>query len=191
MIGFLRGKITLKDGPYIFIDVCGVGYKVLVSNELQSRLSNNLEYLIYTYTHIREDAMELFGFLQYEDLKLFEMLISVSGVGPKTAVNIFSQAKTDQIIHAIRSSNVDFFTSVPRLGRKNAQKIIIELKSKFGENQDIDINDWDTDSNSEVISALKSLGFSSPEIQKALKSINNKDISTEEKIKLAFKFLGK
>lgn len=191
MIGFLKGKIALKDGQFIYLDVNNVGYKILVSNDILSKSQVGSEYLIFTYTHIREDAMELFGFLNFEDLKLFEMLIGVSGVGPKTAVNIFSQAATNQIIQAIRSGDVDFFTAVPRLGRKNAQKIIIELKNKLGENQDIDINAWDNDLNKEVISALKNFGFSVPEIQKALKSVNNKDASVEEKIKLAFKFLGK
>ena len=90
MIGFLKGIITLKDGQSIYIDVNGVGYKVHATAEVLSKTSADSQSLIYTYTHVREDVMELFGFLHFEDLKLFEKLISVSGVGPKTAINIFS-----------------------------------------------------------------------------------------------------
>ncbi|RJQ24703.1 Holliday junction branch migration protein RuvA [Candidatus Parcubacteria bacterium] len=190
MVGFLKGKIALKDGQYIYVDVQGVGYKVQVVSEVLAKPLNEV-LTIYTYTHIREDAMELFGFLRFEDLKLFEKLISVSGIGPKTAINIFSSGDGDQITQAIIAGNVDFFTAVPKLGKKNAQKIIIELKNKIGESREIDINSLDSNVNEELVSALKSIGFSIAEIQKAVKNIKEKDITVEEKIKLALKYMGK
>ena len=136
MIGFLSGEVVARDDPYIVIDVNGVGYKVVVANGVLSNLGKNGKVKLFIYTHVREDAISLFGFLDSLDLKLFENLISVSGIGPKTAMNIFSIGNREEIIQSIITSDVSFFTGVPRLGKKNAQKIIIELKSKLGSIED-------------------------------------------------------
>lgn len=192
MIGFLKGKIEYINGSNLYINVGGVGYKVLVSNIAMSSFSaNNGEVTVYTYTYVREDALELFGFLKREDIKIFEYLISVSGIGPKTAMNIFSSGTTEQIIHAIQSSDVNFFVGVPRLGKKNAQKIIIELRNKITKDDSLSLSDIDSSSRDEVISALKSIGFSTKEIHEAVKNIKSTDESTEEKIKSALKYLSK
>jgi Holliday junction DNA helicase RuvA len=191
MIGYLNGTIELLDQPYLIIDVNGVGYRVLVSESTFLNLEKGQKLKIYTYTHVREDALELFGFLESLDLKLFENLLTVSGVGPKTALNIFSFGKRDDIIGAIISGDVSFFTSVPRLGTKNAQKIIIELKNKMGSNVEIDLSGKEINENKEVIAALKTFGFSTSESQDALKTINKQNLTTEEKIRLALKALGK
>src|SRR4051794_33557071 len=128
MIGTLKGVIEYRQDPYLIIDVHGVGYKVYVPNSVLAKISHTGEEIkVFTYTHVRDDALELFGFATAEDLRLFEYLISVSGVGCKTAVGIFSMGNRSDIIKAISGNDVGFFTSVPRLGKKNAQKIIIEL----------------------------------------------------------------
>ena len=109
MIGFLSGEVVARDDPHIVIDVNGVGYKVVVANGILSSLGKNGKVKLFVYTHVREDAISLFGFLDSLDLKLFENLISVSGIGPKTAMNVFSIGDRERIIEAIITNDVAFF----------------------------------------------------------------------------------
>jgi len=191
MIGFLKGKVELLKRPFVIIDVNGVGYKVLVPETIYSKLSLEEKVKIFTYTYVREDALDLFGFLEAEDLGLFESLLTVSGIGPRTALNIFSFGGRKDIIEAIIKGDVTFFTSVPRLGTKNAQKIIIELKNKMGSSADLDLSGKDLLENAEVVQALKNFGFSVSEAQKAVREIKQAGLTTEEKIRLALKSLSK
>lgn len=191
MIGFLNGKIEILRRPFIIVNVNGVGYKVLLSENFYSKLAIGDNVKIFTYTYVREDSLELFGFLEIDDLNLFESLISVSGIGPKTALNIFSFGERKEIIEAILKGDVTFFTSVPRLGTKNAQRIIIELKSKMGSNETLDLSGNDLKENQEVIDALKNFGFSVKEAANALREIKTPGLSAEEKIRIALKNLGK
>jgi len=191
MIGSLKGKVEFFDRPYIILDVSGVGYRVLVPNEISSKAKIGDPIKLFTYTYVREDALELFGFSSLEDLKLFEQLITVSGIGPKTALSIFSFGSRESIIGAVIKADVDFFTAVPRLGRKNAQKIIIELKSKLGSLEELDLSKEGDGQTKEVLGVLKSFGFSSNEAREALKNIDKKVESVEEKIRLTLKYLGK
>ena len=191
MIGFLKGKIELLKRPFVMIDVNDVGYKVLVPETIYVKLSLGDVIKIFTYTYVREDALDLFGFLEAEDLGLFESLLTVSGVGPKTALSIFSFGERKDIIEAIIKGDVTFFTSVPRLGTKNAQKIIIELKNKMGSSADFDLSGKDLLENAEVVQALKDFGFSVAEAQKAVREIKQIGLTTEEKIRLALKTLGR
>jgi Holliday junction DNA helicase RuvA len=191
MIGFLKGSIELLDRPFVFVDVNGVGYKILVADSVYAKLSKNEKITLFTFTYVREDELSLFGFLEVEDLKLFESLITVSGIGPKTALNIFSFGGRKEVIDAIIKGDVSFFTSVPRLGTKNAQKIIIELKNKMGAGNDLDLSGKDFLENAEVIQALKNFGFSVGEAQKAVREIKAQDLTLDEKIKLALKNLGR
>lgn len=190
MIGFLKGKIEILQRPFALIDASGVGYKVLVSESVYKKLTTGENIKIFTYTYVREDALDLFGFLELEDLTLFENLITVSGIGPKTALNIFSFGERKDIIEAIIKGDVSFFTSVPRLGTKNAQKIIIELKNKMGSDQIIDLSGKDFAQNAEVIEALKGFGFTVAESQKALREIKGENLSLDQKIKMALKLIG-
>lgn len=191
MIGFLNGKVEILKRPFIIVNVNGVGYKVLLSENFYSKLAIGDNVKIFTYTYVREDSLELFGFLEIDDLNLFESLISVSGIGPKTALNIFSFGERKEIIEAILKGDVTFFTSVPRLGTKNAQRIIIELKSKMGSNETLDLSGNDLKENQEVIDALKNFGFSVKEAANALREIKTPGLSAEEKIRIALKNLGK
>ena len=191
MIGHLRGEVFFKEGNYIILDVKGVGYKVLGSRDVLAKAIKGTSLELFIYTHVREDNISLFGFLEALDLKLFENLIGVSGIGPKTAMNIFSVGNRNEIISAITKGDVDFFTSVPRLGRKNAQKIIIELKNKFGGTGDIDLSGEDISGNEEVIAALKGFGFTSQEIHDAIRAVKKEGQKITETIKLALKYLGK
>jgi Holliday junction DNA helicase RuvA len=191
MIGFLKGKVELLKRPFVMIDVNDVGYKVLVPETIYAKLSLGDVVKVFTYTYVREDALDLFGFLEAEDLGLFESLLTVSGVGPKTALSIFSFGERKDIIEAIIKGDVTFFTSVPRLGTKNAQKIIIELKNKMGSGADLDLSGKDLLENAEVVQALKDFGFSVAEAQKAVREIKQVGLTTEEKIRLSLKNLGR
>lgn len=191
MIGTLKGTIEYREDPYLIVDVNGVGYKVLVPITVLARINALGDSIkLYTHTHVREDVLELYGFSEPMDLKLFEYLISVSGVGCRTASGIFSVGTRSEIIQAIVGNDVAFFTSVPRLGRKNAQKIIIELKSKIGGTEDLDLS-GDGRENGEIVAALKAFGFEPKEAQEAIRALNGKGETIEEKIRLALKYLGK
>ena len=187
MIGYLHGMLLSRHDPLILIDVHGVGYKVHASQDVLQKFHGGEEISLYTHTHVREDALELYGFIDEASLSLFEQLISVSGIGPKTAIGVFGLGKREEIMNALRKADVDFFTGVPRLGKKNAQKLIIELKSKLGAIEEIDLTEGDSD----VVSALVGFGFSSEEARKAIRSTGDNGKTPAEKIKLALKYLGK
>ncbi len=191
MIGSLKGKVDFKSGTTIIVDVHGVGYKAQVSSEVLNKAIVGQEIKIYTYTHVREDVLDLFGFSSAEDLKLFEQIIGISGIGPRTALNIFSIGTRDGISKAIIKGDVEFFTQVPRLGRKNAQKLIIELKGKLGSLEDLDLSAEVDGQSNEIITALKAFGFSAGEAREAIKNIDKKVQTIEEKVRLALKYLGK
>lgn len=191
MVGFLKGTVELLDRPFVLLDVNGVGYRVLVSENVLSKLSKGDKIKLFTFTYVREDALELFGFAEIEDLKLFESLISVSGIGPRTALNVFSVGQRSEIIEAIVKADTAFFTSVPRLGTKNAQRIIIDLKNKMGVGDSVDLSGKDLIENAETVQALKNFGFSAGEAQKAIREIKTPGLSLDDKIKLALKALGK
>jgi len=188
MIGSLQGIVDYKDLSSIIVDVNGVGYKVHIPVSISANPGDKIKFFIHT--HVREDLLELYGFTDAADLKLFEYLISVSGVGCKTAIGVFSVGGRTEIVNAIIGNDVSFFTSVPRLGKKNAQKIIIELKNKLGGEGDLDLSE-DSNENNEVVTALKSFGFSAAEARDAIKSLKGKGENVEEKIRLALKSLGR
>lgn len=191
MIGYLNGEIIALDDPFIVVDVGGVGYSVVASKDVLGKATTNSRLRLFIYTHVREDLIQLYGFLDPLELKLFRSLISVSGIGPKTAMGIFAVGSRLSIIQAIINADVAFFESVPRLGRKNAQKIIIELKNKFGSIEDLDLSKVDTKGNGEVITALKNFGFSNREALEAIKAIGGEGKTTEGRIRLALRYLGK
>lgn len=191
MIAALKGTIDTIDTSFLIVDVNGVGYKVSVSPSILSTITLGQQIKLFTYTHVREDQLELFGFFNLSELKLFEKLIGISGIGPKTAVGVFALGSSSDILQAISTGDITFFSGVPRLGKKNAQKIILELKGKLIDDAEILIGDTGNGSNGEVIAALAHFGFSTKEAQDALRHLQGKGETTEEKIKLALKYLGK
>lgn len=191
MIGIINGIVEFKEPPFVIIDVNGVGYRVIVPGPVSENITRIGERIkLFTHTHVREDLLELYGFPSHEDLKIFENLISVSGIGCRTAMGVFSVGSRNEIIHAITTNNIDFFMSVPRLGKKNAQKIIIELSNKLGGDEDLDLT-ADGKVNDEAVEALKSFGFSANEARNALKTLKGKGETSADKIRLALKYLGK
>lgn len=187
MIGYLKGMLLHRHDPLILVDVGGVGYKVHASQDVLQKYQTGQEMDVYIHTHVREDALELYGFLDEASLALFEQLISVSGIGPKTAIGVFTLGKREEIMGAIRKADVDFFTGVPRLGKKNAQKLIIELKNKLGSVEELDLGEGESD----AVTALIGFGFSLDEARRAVREVGDMGKTTTEKVKLALKYLGK
>lgn len=192
MIGSLKGVIEYREDPFLIVDVRGVGYKVLVPNSVLAKLNGlGEEIKLFTHTHVREDVLELYGFTNPSDLKLFSYLIGVSGVGCRTALGIFSVGSRHEIVQAISTGDVSFFTTVPRLGKKNGQKIIIELKNKLGSAVELDLSDSVGAEQGELVNALKAFGFSVQEAQEAIRGLDGRGETVEEKVRLALKYLGK
>jgi holliday junction DNA helicase RuvA len=185
MIGYLRGKIIDVRRNELWLDVNGVGYRVKVVSGQWSVVS---EIEIFVHTAVREDAITLYGFLTMEELALFEMLIEVSGVGPKTAIEIVGAAKSEEIEAAIAQADVNFFSRIKGIGKKSAQRIIIDLKNKIGSLKEVDLAAEDEDS--AVFMALKQFGFKSGEIQAVMKKVDQ-DLTEQEQVKLGLKMLGK
>ncbi len=184
MIGYLIGEIfEIGQGSLILL-VGGVGYKILVPASLVSGWRVGEKIALRTYTYVREDVLSLFGFRTKNQLELFEKLLSVSGVGPKLALGVFNAGTAEEIVSAIRRAEVDFFTAVSGIGKKGAQRLIVELKSKVGTEEEIDLSDWPE--RDDAFKGLMGLGFSRGEAIQALKKIDKK-IPVEEQIKLALK----
>lgn len=191
MISYLTGTIFTKGINYLIVMTTGgVGYKVFTPSDVIAHISPDSPASFFIHTHVKEDVLDLYGFPSQEDLSMFELLLGVSGIGPKTALNIFSNGKLNKIKAAIVKGDVDFFTTVPRLGRKNAQKIIIELRSKLGSLADLDLTAEGGESK-EIVDALKEFGFSASEAKDALKFIKDIEGDVSIKIKSALKYLGK
>ncbi|MBM3283606.1 Holliday junction branch migration protein RuvA [Candidatus Gottesmanbacteria bacterium] len=190
MISYLEGTIKHQAGNFVILLVNGVGYKVFAPVDTIAHLKPNQKTAFFIYDYIKEDAFDLYGFSAFEDLQLFELFLTVSGVGPKTALAVFSNGKPAKIKEAIVKGDVDFFTSVPRLGKKNAQKIIIELRPKLGSLAELDLT-AETGEIREIFQALKSFGFNPSEAKEALKAIKDTEGDTSAKIREALRFLGK
>lgn len=190
MIGALKGQAEIFGHNCLLLLADNIGYRVFVATKLLNDLPKDSELFLYIHTHIREDCQELYGFLTKEELFLFELLIEVSGVGPKTALLIMEKGEKE-IKQAIIVSDVDFFTNIQRIGKKNAQKIIIELKSKLGSLTELDLTGQTDSQTKEVTEALSRMGFKRNEVGEVLRQLPEELVSTEQKVKEALKRLGK
>jgi Holliday junction DNA helicase RuvA len=190
MIGQLTGTITTNRRNPLLIDVQGVGYIVHVPEKLLSRVDPSGKQTLLIHSHIREDAFDLYGFLEESELVLFELLLTVSGIGPKTALLVIDRG-ADATKTAVQQSDVDFFTSIPRLGRKNAQKIIIELKTKLGATKDLDLSDSAEGETKQLMEALMDMGFHKQKVREVMGKLDPTSKTIEQKMRNALKLLGK
>ena len=193
MYHYIKGTVVLKGTNYLVIDNNGVGYRIFTSDSVLQRISVDKNEKIYTYLHIREDLMELYGFLTREELSTFEMLISVSGVGPKVGLSLLSTVPPSEFALAVVTNNVKAITRAPGVGPKVAQRIILELKDKLKNDQLIQeavmYEEPAADAN-EAVSALMVLGYSQGEAKKAVAAAGE-GTSTEETVRQALKKLMK
>lgn len=169
MIGFLRGILIHKSPQEIVLDVGGVGYKVLAPISTFCRLGDLGEQAqLLIHTHVREDQFVLYGFKTADELALFEKLISVGGVGPKVALGVLSGIETDDLVLAIRANDVARLTRVPGVGRKTAERLILELKDKIASfHAEASETPVASPNRNDLLSALANLGYSSAEAERA------------------------
>lgn len=193
MFYYLNGKITILDANLAVIDCGGVGYGCHVTNFTQSQLRVGEEKRLYTYCNIREDAFDIYGFSTREELRLFEMLLSVNGVGTKAAVAILSALTPEQFTLAVMTGDDRSLTMAQGVGKKSAQRIILELKDKLGHDvQSVDFSapTLAPSSGNHVAlasAALSELGYAQPDIARALKGLQVEGMSTEEIVRQALR----
>lgn len=196
MIGSLQGKIDFTGKDFLVINVGGVGYKVFVSSAIfEKSQKTKREIKLFISTQLKENSLTLYGFTKIEDLRVFEQLLQVSGIGPKTAISIFAAGSGEEIKSAIALNEVSFFTAISGIGKRNAQRIIVDLKSKIADLEEAEFPFKDLKEYEDVVLALKSLGYTTRDGQKALQDVvhrhEDKSFSTEELLKLCLKNLGK
>ncbi|MFA6438947.1 MAG: Holliday junction branch migration protein RuvA, partial [Bacteriovoracaceae bacterium] len=192
MISYLKGTLTKKSPTEIIVDVVGIGYSVNISLSTYEQLPElNGEVLILTHHHVREDAQLLYGFITENEREMFKFLIGVSGIGPKMAQTILSGIRPDELARTITVGAISSLTAIPGVGKKTAERMVLELKDKVvkmdGSDKIIDLPNTGASVRSEALTALISLGFSREKAEHSLRdilnAINGKNISVEELIK--------
>lgn len=189
MIGYLTGKIVLKKPTKIILDVHGVGYLVNISISTFEKLpEDNQQVSLFTYLNVKEDALDLYGFWTIDEKEMFELLISVSGIGPKIAQSILSSIQIDELKEAIKFGNLPRLTSIPGIGRKTAERLLLELKDKVDSISEIDLTKTVGFSiKNDAVLALSNLGYNQKTAVNVIRQIMEQkpDISIEELIKEA------
>lgn len=191
MISQIEGKITHIGDRFVVINVSGIGFKIFVTKDLlfQFEKENTVNVSLYTHLSVKEDALDLYGFENRDDLGFFEKIISVSGIGPKKALGIMSIAPVQTLKKAIASKDISYLTQVSGIGSKNAEKIVLELRDKMKGEEDGDIDFLKEES--DVIMAIKSLGYSPNDARKALAKIPADIKGVSHRVKWVLKELGK
>ncbi len=198
MISYIRGELAAVEEDKVIVDVGGVGYGIYMPGQTMGKLPPiGSEVKLHTYLNVREDAMQLFGFLTRDDLKVFRLLIGVSGIGPKGGLSILSQLSSDSLRFAVMSGDAKAICAAPGIGKKTAEKLIIELKDKldiedvlhpYEENQN-SAAEPDGDVQSEAVQALVALGYGSAESLKAVRKAAADNETVEDVLKAALKYL--
>ena len=193
MIASLQGIVDAIGNDWMAVNVNGVGYKVSVPTSVLSEGGvTGREIKLFTHLHVREDEMTLYGFGEADDLRLFETLLTVSGLGPKTALGMLSAMSSGELSMAIASASVEMLTSIPGIGKKTADRLILELRDKMGALVAVSPTTRLTQENVDVVSALTSLGYSVQEATRAVATLPaGKKLPVEEKVKLTLQYLGK
>ncbi|MEE0865688.1 MAG: Holliday junction branch migration protein RuvA [Clostridia bacterium] len=207
MLAYIKGKLEMKMTGYVVIDVGGLGYKVFMSEVGIENIGNIGDTVkVHTFYRVREDDISIFGFNTLEELKMFELLLGVSGVGAKTALTMLAVCEPSDFALAVISEDVKALTGIPGIGPKSAKRIILELKDKIKKEQEIEniknqienkksntkikLAIENDDKLQEAISALQVLGYNKKEIEKALEKLDTKEMSTEDIIKKGLSLLS-
>lgn len=206
MIRYIKGTLEMIEEDAVILDNHGIGYRVLVSPAMLDSLPDmGSEMRIYTYLNVREDAMQLFGFGSMDELEIFKMLITVSGIGPKAGLSILGTLSADDIRFAVLADDAAAIAKAPGVGAKTAKKVIVELKDKIAAKETVDAvlekavtgtvdkerkQQGVSKSSAEAVEALAALGYSAAEALKAVKQIENaEDLTTEELLKQVLKLM--
>lgn len=192
MIGKLSGVIAGKTpGGALLIDISGVGYLVRVKPETARRLAAQKEAAsVFTHLSVREDALDLYGFETQEELRFFELLLSVSGIGPKSALGILSLGEVATLESAIAAGDTSYLTKVSGIGKKSAARIVVELRDKLGASGGERIA-HDLRGDTDAFEALHTLGYSTEDAREALKRVDKAVLGTQNRLREALKLLGK
>lgn len=202
MISFVRGELAAVEPDKAVVDVGGVGYGVYMPQQALSLLpQTGNEVKLYTYLNVKEDAMQLFGFLTRDDLEIFKLVIGVSGIGPKGGLNILSCMSPDELRFAVMSGDAKAISAAPGIGKKTAEKLILELRDRVdiedvlnnaahgGDNQGSVTGDGDSGIQAEAVQALTALGYGNAESLRAVKKTSPECASVEEILKEALQYL--
>ena len=201
MLAYIRGSLEIKTNDYIVIDVGGLGYKVNMSKKALENVGNIGDKIkVYTYYRVREDDISIYGFNTNEELRMFELLLSVSGIGAKVALTILSNIEIAEFALAVITDDVNKIVKIPGIGKKSAQRIILELKDKLkaqqleeseGEEETKQSRqEKNNEAEEEAIAALQILGYSKKDIEKAFEKLANRNVSVEELIKKGLTILS-
>lgn len=192
MISSLEGKIALKSEKYAIIETGGIGFRVNLSEKTLSKIPQpDGSVKLFTYLSVKETGWDLFGFLTFDELELFELLISISGIGPKTAANILSGASVDDLEEAIVLGDETILSRVSGIGKKVAQKIVIELKTKVKKLAKGTGDKFKVADEIEIIDALVVLGYKVYEAREAIKQVPDSVKGVENRVKETLKRLGR
>ena len=200
MFAYIKGCLEEKATNYVVIDVGGIGYKIFMSDMSINEIGElGTKVKVHTHYYVREDNISLYGFLTHEELKMFELLLSVSGIGAKSAISMLSNITPAGFAMAIISNNVALLKKIPGIGPKTAQRIIIELQDKLKSEQELTKQSEQTEIKvinnnenvEEAMQALQILGYNKKEIEKAFEKIANTDVSVEELIKKGLSILAR
>lgn len=188
MIAHLQGRLIAKTPGHAIVEAAGVGYEVAISIPAYSELpALNQEVALHVYTHVREDALALFGFLRREEKQLFEKLIGVSGIGPKLAITILSGLSADAVVAAIRASDVASLTRIPGIGKKTAERMVVELRDKLDQFAAPAARPAATAVEEDVISALVNLGYQRSLAERALSRISSGNNGKQQSFEVLFR----
>lgn len=199
MLAYIKGTIDMKFDNYIVVDVGGLGYKIFMSESSIEKVGNVGDTVkVHTHYHVREDDISIYGFITNEELKMFELLLGVSGIGAKSAINMLSNITPSSFALAVITNDTSKLVKIPGVGAKSAARIVLELKDKLksveavkDNNKEIKEAIIDDDKVSEAISALQVLGYNKKEIEKALEKVDKVTLSVEDIIKKGLLILGK
>ena len=201
MIGYIKGTVAELSADRLILENGGIGYEIFVpASVLDAGIRQGQELKVYTYLHVREDALQLFGFQSRDELQTYRLLLGVSGIGPKAAIGILSAMSVDTLRFAVLSDDAAAIAKAPGIGKKTAQKLILELKDKFSleeafekklaENQQDAAEPVSEDAASEAVQALVALGYSGTEALQAVRKVEGAaDMDTEAVLKAALKNL--
>jgi Holliday junction DNA helicase RuvA len=198
MIAMVRGTLAYKSIDHVIIDVGGVGYRLFIPLSTFYSLPETGEVSLFTHTHVREDSLLLYGFLSLEEKNLFVILIGISGIGPKLAVNILSHIPAGDLKRAIASGDINRLSGLPGIGKKTAERLVLELKDKIGPTSELAISAGAPHSSgpstgetiNDVISALVNLGYKESQARKVLENMElTPGLTMEEALKGALKVL--
>jgi Holliday junction DNA helicase RuvA len=193
MIASLEGKLESLGGDWAVININGIGFQVFLPTVTLGELGSvGSTVKLYTHLYLREDNVTLYGFASSDELELFKTLINVSGLGPRMALAMLSTMDTEQLVIAIASGNADLLTSIPGIGVKMANRIVLELKDKIGISLVSTPMVELAQTNSDVLAALTALGYSASEATRALASLpQDQELNLEQKVRLALAYFGK